>query len=105
MQPQPLIPPEPPRGRPLLVTSSGRAIESLPFTRREDDLELRKLAALPLPESVDPDRPTVIVLDRALLAKGISAETVDALSKRAALLGVGDAGQSAPDKDWPADHL
>ena len=92
--------------RPLLITALGRTITSLPFGRREGDVELRQVPALPTAASLDPERPTVIVLDRALLGAAGNEESVfEELAKRAALVGLGNAGETEPTLDWPADFL
>jgi HD-GYP domain-containing protein (c-di-GMP phosphodiesterase class II) len=92
--------------RPLLITAIGRTFSSLPFRRREEDVELRQVPALPSAASLDPDRPTVIVLDHALLgAAGHAATIVEELGKRAALVGLGQPGEVEPPPDWPAELL
>jgi HD-GYP domain-containing protein (c-di-GMP phosphodiesterase class II) len=101
---QQLTPPEAPRPRALLITSSQRTIPSLPARRREDDLELRKVPALPTAESLDPDRPTVVVLDDALLM-GVDEAAIEALSKRAALVGIGDKGETMLEENWAHNYL
>lgn len=92
--------------RPLLITAVGRSITSLPFGRREGDVEVRQVPALPGAATLDPERPTVIVLDRALLgAAGDDRSIFEDLAKRAALVGVGEPGEVEPPADWPADYL
>ena len=98
MQPQ-LTPPEAPRPRALLITSAQRAIPSLPARRREDDLELRKVPALPPASSIDPDRPTVVVIDDALLM-GVDEPMIEQLSKRAALVGIADNHEALLEEGW-----
>ena len=67
---------------------------------------MRQVPALPSAAALDPDRPTVIVLDRALLgAAGDDVSTFEELAKRAAIVGIGDAGEMEPTSDWPADFL
>jgi HD-GYP domain-containing protein (c-di-GMP phosphodiesterase class II) len=92
--------------RPLLITAVGRTIASLPFARRDADVEVRQVPALPGAATLDADRPTVIVIDHALLGSSGSDKSlfID-LSRRAALIGLGDAGQAEPSADWPADLL
>jgi HD-GYP domain-containing protein (c-di-GMP phosphodiesterase class II) len=101
---QQLTPSEAPRPRPLLITSSQRMIPSLPLRRREDDLELRRLPALPLAGSIDPERPTVVVLDDALLV-GVDEATIEQLSRRAALVGIGDKGETMLEENWAHHYL
>jgi HD-GYP domain-containing protein (c-di-GMP phosphodiesterase class II) len=67
---------------------------------------VRQVPALPGASTLDPDRPTVIVLDRALLgAAGDDTSIFEDLAKRAALVGVGDPGEAEAPDDWPADFL
>lgn len=101
---QQLTPPEAPRPRPLLVTSANRTIPSLPRARRGDDLELRKVDALPQPASLDPERPTVVILDHALLS-GVDKADIEELSKRAALVGMGDQGETVLEEGGAHDYL
>ncbi len=101
---QQLTPPEAPRARPVLITSAQRTIPSLPLTRREDDLELRRVPALPPLNSIDPDRPTVVVLDDALLM-GVDEAMIEQLSKRAALVGIGDRGETMLEEEWANNYL
>jgi HD-GYP domain-containing protein (c-di-GMP phosphodiesterase class II) len=79
-------------------------IESLPVRRREDDLEVRKVTALPAPESLDPERPSVIVLDHSLL-DGASEAQIAGLARVAALVGIGDSGAKMLDEGWANDYL
>jgi HD-GYP domain-containing protein (c-di-GMP phosphodiesterase class II) len=101
---QQLTPPEAPRPRPLLITSAQRLIPAVPRGRRGDDLELRKVDVLPLASSLDPERPTVVVLDHALLSN-VDQDTIDELSKRAALVGIGDQGETMLEEGWVHDYL
>jgi len=84
----------------------GRAISSAPLGRREDDVEVRRVPALPTPATLDPERPTVIVLDRPLLhSAGDDQERLRELAARVALVGLGDAGEDEPPSDFPGDLL
>lgn len=55
---------------------------------------MRRLSALPDPESLDPDTPTVALVDAAL-AKAAGRVALESLAARAALIGVGD-GDDGP---------
>jgi hypothetical protein len=101
---QQLTPPEAPRVRPVLITSAQRTIPSLPLTRREDDLELRRVPALPPLSSIDPDRPTVVVIDDAMLM-GVDEAMVEQLSKRAALVGIADNSEALLEESWAHHYL
>ena len=92
--------------RPLLLSAVGRRLSSSPLGRREDDVELRRVPVLPTAAALDDNRPTVVVLDRALLASGGGDATqLHDLALRAALVGVGDPGEEEPPSDFPVDLL
>ena len=92
--------------KPLLIAAIGRTFSSAPFGRREDDIELRRVPVLPTLETLDPARPTVVVLDRTLLAgAGGDTDRIRALTARVAFVGVGDAGDAEPPADFPVDVL
>jgi len=61
---------------------------------------------LPTVAALDPARATVIVLDRALLSSaGGDNEPIRELAKYAAIVGLGNAGEDEPPKDYPTDVL
>jgi len=92
--------------KPLLIVATGRAIAFAPLGRRDDDIEVRRVPALPAASSLDCHRPTVIVLDRALVtAVGDDAMRLRDLAHRAALVGVGDPGEVEPPPAFPLDLL
>jgi HD-GYP domain-containing protein (c-di-GMP phosphodiesterase class II) len=92
--------------KPLLIAALGRTISSAPLGRREDDVELRRVPALPTAPSIDPTRPTVIILDRALLqSAGADADRLSDLARLAALVALGEAGEVEPPADFPRDLL
>ena len=92
--------------KPLLLTALGRTISTAPLGRRGDDVEVRRIPALPTPRAIDLERPTVIVLDRALLASvGDDDERVRELATLVALVGIGEAGEAEPPGDFPVDLL
>ncbi len=92
--------------KPLLVLALGRTISSAPLGRREDDIEVRRVPVLPTPASLDPERPTVIALDRALMQSSLGDATMlSELAKVAAFVGIGDPGETEPRADFPVDLL
>ena len=92
--------------KPLLITALGRTISAAPLGRRGDDVEVRRVPALPASRALDVDRPTVIVLDRALLASaGGERARVQELATMAALVGIGEPGETEPPRDCPAELL
>ena len=92
--------------KPLLIACIGRALTAAPLGRREDDLEVRRVPVLPRAGGLDPSRPTVILLDRTLLAStGDERRVLDELAANAAIVGWGDPGEDAPRDDFPGDLL
>ena len=92
--------------KPLLIAAVGRAVSFVPLGRRDDDIEVRRVSALPAVSSLDYRRPTVIVLDRALVAApGGEAMRLRDLAHRAALVAIGDAGEAEPPQAFPLDLL
>jgi len=93
--------------KPLLLVAFGRTISSAPLGRREDDVEVRRIPALPTPATLlEERRPVVVALDRALLQSvaGVPG-TLEELAEVAALVGIGNAGESDPGDDFPAELL
>jgi len=92
--------------RPLLIAAVGRVISSAPLGRRADDIEVRRVPVLPDASSLDAERPTVIVLDRALLRSAWgNPERLVELARGVALVGLGDSGEAEPPSDFPIDLL
>ncbi len=92
--------------KPLLLTAIGRTISAAPLGRRGDDIEVRRVPTLPTARSVDMSRPTVILLDRALLAgAGEDPTRVQELALMTALVGLGDPGEEEPPPGFPVDCI
>ena len=92
--------------KPLLLTAVGRTISTAPLGRRGDDIEVRHIPALPTARAVDLERPTVIVLDRALLAgAGDDPTRVLELAVMTALVGIGEPGETEPPQGFPVDSI
>jgi len=89
--------------KPLLLTAYGNPLSAAPLGRRGDDVEVRSILALPTVRALDLDRPTVLALDRTLLAgAGAGASTqLRALSGLIAIVGIGDAGETEPGEGFP----
>ena len=92
--------------RPLLILSSGRSSTAIPFGRRGDDIEIRRVLAFPTPSTLDPTRPTVILLDRAMLQSiGDDQRRLHAVAELAALVVQGEPGQTEAPKGFPPELL
>ena len=68
---------------------------------------MRRIPALPTPATlIEERRPVVVALDRALLQSVAGVpDTLVKLASVAALVGIGDAGESEPADDFPAELL
>ena len=92
--------------KPLLLTALGRTISAAPLGRRGDDVEVRRVPTLPTARALDLDRPTVIMLDRALIGSaGEATERLEELASLVALVGIGEAGESEPPGGMPVELL
>jgi HD-GYP domain-containing protein (c-di-GMP phosphodiesterase class II) len=92
--------------KPLLLVAFGRTISSAPLGRREDDIEVRRIPALPTAQALAEERrPIVVALDRALLQSAGDRRTLEELASIVAFCGLGDPGQSEPDRVFPVDLL
>jgi HD-GYP domain-containing protein (c-di-GMP phosphodiesterase class II) len=92
--------------KPLLITALGRAFPTMPMSRREEDIEVRRVLALPVASLLDPERPTVVLLDRLLLQSvGSDRERLVEIGRVAAIVGIGDTGEEEPPPDFPTDLL
>jgi HD-GYP domain-containing protein (c-di-GMP phosphodiesterase class II) len=92
--------------RPVLIMGLGRHLGAAQPGRWAEEIEIRRVPVFPTPAALDADRPTVVLLDRALLSTvGADIERVERVARQAALVGVGDAGDSEPPPEFPADLL
>src|SRR5436190_8435075 len=91
--------------KPLLLVAFGRTISSAPLGRREDDVEVRRIPALPTASALaEEHRPVVVALDRGLLQSAAPA-TLEDVARVAALVGLGDPGEAEPRDDFPTELL
>lgn len=92
--------------KPLLIVAIGRALTALPLVCREGMVEVRRVPAFPTHAALDPERPTVIVLDRILLESiGEDAQRVVDAAEQVALVGIGEPGDTEPPPWFPIDLL
>src|SRR3954468_11518215 len=89
--------------KPLLLTAHGNPKLAAPFGRRGDDIEVRGIPALPTLRALDLDRPTVLALDRSMIASagGGAAAQLRARAGLIAVVGIGDAGDLEPGDVFP----
>jgi HD-GYP domain-containing protein (c-di-GMP phosphodiesterase class II) len=92
--------------KPLILTSLGRAIPALDSLATRGDVEIKRVPLLPSPASLDGERPTVLLLDRALVqGAGDDQSLFGQLASQAALVGVGENGEAEPPDFFPSDLL
>ena len=88
---------------PLLILAEGRSLGASPWNR-DGAVDVRRVRSLPAADTIDPRQPTVVVLDRLLLpaTEQDREPALRALAERAALIAVGDSGETEPAPDVPA---
>ncbi len=82
--------------QPVIYAPAGRAIPAFPSLGVGDAFDVRRVARLPDEEGIDHERPTVVLLDAALLAASGGPGAVAALAPSVAFVGLGDAGEREP---------
>jgi len=92
--------------KPLILISVGRAVPALDDLAGRGDVEVRRVPVLPSLAELDAERPTVVLLDRALAKGPLDAHPALApLAAQAAIVGLGDPGEGEPPRDLPAALL
>ena len=92
--------------KPLILTSLGRAVPALDSLATRGDVEIKRVPLLPSPASLDGERPTVLLLDRALVQDaGDDQSLFGQLASQAALVGVGESGEVEPPGYFPTELL
>ncbi len=86
---------------PLLFAPRGRAIPAIDRLIADGGVEVVRVAACPAVAGLDPERPTVVLIDHPMTA-GVDLE---ALAAYAAVVAIGDAGESEPDAWIPLPLL
>jgi HD-GYP domain-containing protein (c-di-GMP phosphodiesterase class II) len=93
--------------KPLLLCALGHPLIDAPFSRRGDDVEVHGIPALPTASALELQRPTVLALDRSLLAsagEGAVAQ-LRSLAGLIAIVGIGDSDDREPGEHFPIDVL
>jgi HD-GYP domain-containing protein (c-di-GMP phosphodiesterase class II) len=93
--------------KPLLLTALENPLADAPLGRRGDDVEVRGIPVLPTLRAIDLERPTVLALDRSLIASAGegAASQLRALAGLIAIVGVGGPGDDDPGETFPVDVL
>ncbi|HVY64366.1 MAG TPA: GAF domain-containing protein, partial [Gammaproteobacteria bacterium] len=85
-----------------MITSLGRAMAALDGLA----VEVRRVPLLPAVAALDPERPTVVILDRTLAeSTGDDRGAIEALAGVAALVGLGEPGAAEPPDALAPDLL
>lgn len=82
--------------QPLIFAPAGRAIASLPRLGAGDALDVRRVEVLPHGEDLDPERPTVVLVDAALAIRSGGPGMLGSLAPYAAFVGIGEEGEREP---------
>src|SRR3972149_783509 len=83
--------------KPLVLTSIGRALPALDALTATDGVEVKRVPLLPAASALDAERPTVVLLDRALAqSTGEERALFAQLAEQAALVGLGERGETEP---------
>ena len=82
--------------QPVIFAPAGRAIPALPSLGAGDAFDVRRVARLPDEDAIDHERPTVVLLDAALLAASGGPGMVASLAPFVAFVGLGEAGEHEP---------
>ena len=82
--------------QPLVLAPAGRTIAALPTLGSGELLDVRRVERLPDAEALDPERPTVVLLDVALAQASGGPAMLGALAPYVAFVGLGEAGEEAP---------
>jgi HD-GYP domain-containing protein (c-di-GMP phosphodiesterase class II) len=82
--------------QPLIFAPAGRAIGSMPMLADGHALDVRRVERLPTVDDLDPERPTVILLDGALARRSAGGVSLGMLATYVAFIGLGDDGEESP---------
>ncbi|MDH5234322.1 MAG: GAF domain-containing protein [Gemmatimonadota bacterium] len=82
--------------QPLIIAPEGRVIAALPTLGAGDALAVERVARLPEPEALDPERPTVVLLDEALAGRSGGPGVLGTLASVVAFIGLGEPGETEP---------
>jgi HD-GYP domain-containing protein (c-di-GMP phosphodiesterase class II) len=82
--------------QPLIFAPAGRAIASLPQLGTGDALDVRRVEVLPHGEDLDPERPTVVLVDAALAMRSGGPGMLGSLASYAAFVGIGETDEREP---------
>lgn len=82
--------------RPLILAPAGRTLAPFPTLGAGEALDVRRVDAVPAAATLDPERPTVVLVDARLAAGSGGPAALGALAAHAAFVGVGEPGETEP---------
>ncbi|MBL8996812.1 MAG: GAF domain-containing protein [Gemmatimonadales bacterium] len=82
--------------QPLIIAPEGRVIAALPTLGAGDALAVQRVERLPDVESLEPERPTVVLLDEGLAERSGGTGALGALASSVAFIGLGEPGETGP---------
>jgi len=82
--------------QPLIIVPAGRVIAGLPTLGVGDAFAVQRVEQLPAMETLDPERPTVVLIDVALAERSGGVAALGALAPFVAFIGLGEAGERDP---------
>ena len=95
--------------KPLVIASMGRALpalDALANSARAERVDIKRVPMLPTPASLDGERPTVVLVDRMLFQSvGEEPAVVARLAEQAAVVAVGEPGETEPSDALPVGAL
>ena len=92
--------------KPLIICSIGRAFPALDALAVRGDVEVGRVSRLPAPSAMEIERPTIVLLDAALLKAATGGtQQLEELAAHAALVGMGESGESEPPDMFPPELL
>ena len=92
--------------KPLLILPVGRSLGDTPLGRAASDVDVARAEGATDPATLDPDRPTVVVMEAARLrSSAATLPQLARLSAQAAIVGLGAPDEAEPPDDVPLDLL
>lgn len=82
--------------QPLIIAPEGRVIAALPTLGAGDALAVQRVELLPDVESLEPERPTVVLLDEGLATRSGGTGALGTLASSVAFIGLGEPGETGP---------
>lgn len=82
--------------QPLIIAPEGRVIAALPTLGAGDALAVQRVERLPDVEALEPERPTVVLLDEGLATRSGGTGALGTLASSVAFIGLGEPGETGP---------